>query len=175
MMKKIGSRLLSAVMALSMLCGLLPAGALAAGSKEYTDDLGLVTLTVSSDDELPASATVTVSCVLDADGELTDLFADDMATAPATEEQTQQYNAISNLLSEKYTGDLSSNMHVYDVYAQSNDVAIAFPAKATYKVNVFTNGLADVSKVYVYDENELQEVSDFTFEKGFWSNTCVCQ
>ena len=36
MMKKLGARLLSAVMALSMLCGLLPSGALAADAEDET-------------------------------------------------------------------------------------------------------------------------------------------
>ena len=120
MMKKLGARLLSAVMALSMLCGLLPAGALAAD----VDSDGTNTYTYASADmanETEALYTVTVKT------------SDEMENGSLTViDQPDKTAEVTAVLEQKYDGELSPSVIDFSLQNEaSNEITVPRNAEIT--------------------------------------------
>ena len=159
--KKVGARLLSALMTLTLVLGLLPATALAAGSNSRAYDVSydsfnkpVVTVTAESNGDLPEDATFSASNIY----YYTDFEAayDIYPFDEATEEQSNQYDAVKALLEEKYDGDISGKIQLVNV----NQTAGAdFPADTTFNVSAISvmNTNTIVTKAYVYDGDKLEE------------------
>lgn len=162
--KKVGARLLSALMTLTLVLGLLPATAWAAGSnsKIYTirdadDSFTEATVTAVSNEELPENATFAASNIY----YYTDFEAayDIYSFEEPTSEQSNQYDAVKALLEEKYDGDVSGKFQLVNVN-QTDDAE--FPEDTTFTVSAALVQNTVVNKAYMYAGDKLVE-TEVTF------------